>query len=128
MKAKLIWAALTAALILAGADMAEARGRHHHTEAGWHHRCYATAVVPQFQTVNIERTTTVNRTSRAERKMLALGYLQNNDYLTVSKYCGITGLDRQVAEAELDSFTIGRKATLARTTVGKKVVYTLNDE
>ena len=86
------------------------------------------AVVPTFRTVQVERTTTVNKTSRPERKLMAVAYIQKNGYLSVSKYCGFTGLDSKFAEAELDSFTLDRKTPLIRTMQGKKIVYTLADE
>lgn len=63
-----------------------------------------------------------------ERKQMALAYIQKNGYLSVSKYRAFTGLSRQFAEAELDSFTLDRKDPLVRTTQGKKTVYKLADE
>lgn len=95
---------------------------------GWHHRSYVTATVPSYRTVRVERTTTIIQTSRQERKLMALAYIKKNGYLTVSKYCGFTGLDSQFAEAELDSFTLDRKDPLFRSMKGKKIVYTLTDE
>ena len=59
---------------------------------------------------------------------MALAYIKKNGYITVSKYCGFKGLDRQFAEAELDSFTLDRKDPLFRSMKGKKIVYTLTDE
>ncbi len=55
-----------------------------------------TAIVPTFRTVQVERTTTVNKTSRPERKLMALAYIQKNGYLSVGKYCGFT--DREFRE------------------------------
>ena len=128
MKTVLLTAALAAMFMLSGSASAEARGPYRHGVFGWHHRCYAAAVVPAFRTVQVDRTTTINNTSRPERKLMALAYIQNNGYLTVSKYCGFTGLDSKFAEAELDSFTLDRKDPLFRTKKGNKVVYTLTDE
>ena len=108
---------------------AEARWPHRHGGGyGRHHGCYVTAIVPTFRTVQVERTTTVNKTSRPERKLMAVAYIQKNGYLSVSKYCGFTGLDSKFAEAELDSFTLDRRDPLARTMRGKKVVYILANE
>lgn len=127
MRTVLLTAALAAMFMLSGSASAESRGPYRHGVLGHHHRCYATAVVPAFRTVQVDRTTTVNKTSRPERKLMALAYIQKNGYLTVSKYCGFTGLDSKFAEAELDSFTLDRKDPLFRTKKGNKVVYTLTD-
>lgn len=129
MRAGLLSAAMAAMLMLSVSASAEARGPHRHGGGyGRHHRCYATAVVPSVRTVRMERKTTVNRTSRPERKLMALAYIQKNGYLSVGKYCGFTGLDRRFAEAELDSFTLDRRDPLVKTENGKKVVYTLANE
>ena len=129
MRTGLLTAAMAAMIMLSVSASAEARGPHRHGGCyGRHHGYYATAVVPAFRTVQVERTTTVNKTSRPERKLMAVAYIQKNGYLSVSKYCGFTGLDSKFAEAELDSFTLDRQAPLARTMKGNKVVYTLADE
>ncbi len=121
-------AVVSAILMLSVSAQAEARRPHRRGGYGFHHRCYPTAVAPSFRTLRVERTTSINRTSRPERKLMALAYIQKNGYLTVSKYCGFTGLNRQFAEAELDSFTMDRKDSLVRTMHGKKTVYKLADE
>ena len=129
MRTGLLTAAMAAMLMLTASASVEARWPHRHGGYyGRHHRCYATAVVPTFRTVQVERTTTVNKTSRPERKLMAVAYIQKNGYLSVSIYCGFTGLDSKFAEAELDSFTLDRKDPLVRTARGKKTVYTLADE
>lgn len=128
MRTGLLTAAMAAMIMLSVSTSAEAHRPHRHGGCGRHHGCYATAVVPAFRTVQVERTTTVNKTSRPERKLMAVAYIQKNGYLSVSKYCGFTGLDSKFAEAELDSFTLDRKEPLARTMKGNKVVYTLADE
>lgn len=127
MRTVLLTAALAAIFMLSGPASAEARGPYRHR--GWHHRSYVTATVPSYRTVRVEqRTTTIIQTSRQERKLMALAYIKKNGYLTVSKYCGFTGLDSQFAEAELDSFTLDRKDPFFRSMKGKKMVYTLTDE
>ena len=129
MRTGLLTAAVAAMIMLSATASVEARGPHRHGGCyRRHHGCYATAVVPTFRTVQVERTTTVNKTSRPERKLMAVAYIQKNGYLSVSKYCGFTGLDSKFAEAELDSFTLDRKTPLVRTMQGKKIVYTLADE
>mgnify|MGYP000537965126 CR=1 FL=1 len=128
MRTVLLTAALAAMFMLSGSASAESRGPYRHGVLGYHHRSYATATVPSYRTVRVERTTTIIKTSRQERKLMALAYMKKNGYLTVSKYCGFTGLDRQFAEAELDSFTLDRKDPLFRSMKGKKIVYTLTDE
>ena len=126
MRTVLLTTALAAIFMLSGPASAEARGPYRHR--GWHHINYVAATVPSYRTVRVERTSTIIKTSRPERKLMALAYIQNNGYLTVSKYCGFTGLDSKFAEAELDSFTLDRKEPLFRTKKGNKVVYTLTDE
>lgn len=127
MRTVLLTTALAAIFMLSGPASAEARGPYRHRE--WHHRSYVTATVPSYRTVRVEqRTTTIIQTSRQERKLMALAYIKKNGYLTVSKYCGFTGLDSQFAEAELDSFTLDRKDPFFRSMKGKKMVYTLTDE
>ena len=126
MRTVLLTAALAAIFMLSGPASAEARGPYRHR--GWHHRSYVTATVPSYRTVRVERTTTIIRTSRQERKLMALAYIKKNGDISVSKYRGFTGLDSQFAEAELDSFTLDRKEPLFRSMKGKKIVYTLTDE
>lgn len=126
MRTVLLSAALAAIFMLSGLASAEARGPYRHR--GWHHRSYVAATVPSYRTVRVERTTTIIRTSRKERKLMELAYIKKNGYLTVSKYCGFTGLDSRFAEAELDSFTLDRKDPLFRSMKGEKIVYTLTDE
>ena len=121
-------AAVSAILMLSFSAPTEARRPHRHGGYGFHHRCYPMALAPSFRTVRVERTTSINRTSRVERKQMALAYIQKNGYLSVSKYRAFTGLSRQFAEAELDSFTLDRKDPLVRTTQGKKTAYKLADE
>lgn len=129
MRTGLLTAAMAAILMISVSASAEARLPHRHGGGyGRHHGCYVTAIVPTFRTVQVERTTTVNKTSRPERKLMALAYIQKNGYLSVGKYCGFTGLDRRFAEAELDSFTLDRRNPLVRTENGKKVVYSLANE
>lgn len=128
MRTRLLMVAMAALLLLSGSVSAEARRPHRHGGYGIHHRCYATAIVPTIQTVQVERKTMVNKTSRPERKLMAVAYIQKNGYLSVDKYCGFTGLDSRFAEAELDSFTLDRKNPLTRTIQGKKQVYILADE
>lgn len=126
MRTVLLTTALAAIFMLSDPASAEARGPYRHR--GWHHRSYVTATVPSYRTVRVERTSTIIKTSRPERKLMALAYIQKTGYLTVSKYCGFTGWDSKFAEAELDSFTLDRKDPLFRTKKGNKVVYTLTDE
>ncbi len=128
MRTGLLSAAMAALLMLSVSTSSEARRPNRRGGAGLRHRCYATAVVPSYRTIRVERTTSVNKTSRPERKLMAMAYIKKNGYLSVSKYCGFTGLDSKFAEAELDSFTLDKKNPLVRTVRGKKIVYILTDE
>ncbi len=128
MRTGLLSAAMAALLMLSVSTSSEARRPNRRGGAGLRHRCYATAVVPSYRTIRVQRTTSVNKTSRPERKLMAMAYIKKNGYLSVSKYCGFTGLDSKFAEAELDSFTLDKKDPLVRTVRGKKIVYILTDE
>ncbi len=128
MRTGLLSAAMAALLMLSVSTSSEARRPNRRGGAGLRHRCYATAVVPSYRTIRVERTTSVNKTSRPERKLMAMAYIKKNGYLSVSKYCGFTGLDSKFAEAELDSFTLDKKDPLVRMVRGKKTVYILTDE
>ena len=119
---------MTAMIMLSVPATALAGGPHRHGGRMRHHGWHATAITPAFRTVQVDRTTTVYKTSRPERKQMALAYIQKNGYLSLSKYCGFTNLNRRFAEAELDSFTLDKKGPLARTMKGKKVVYILADD
>lgn len=116
-----------AALLIAPLMTAQARGPHRRPGWIWP-GYYSHAMFPMTRTVTIDRTTTVNRTSRPERKQMALAYIMNNEKLTVSKYCSITGLDKAFAEAELDSFALDRKAPIVRSVEGKKIYYILGND
>ena len=50
-------------------------------------------------------------------------YLQNNRYLTIKHYARMTGLSKQMAEAELDSFCSRANGMLKCQTAGSKKVY-----
>ncbi len=128
MRTGLLTAAMAATIIVSVSIPADAHRPHRYGGFGMHHRCCTTSALPALRTLTVERTTTVYRTSRPERKLMAVAYIQKNDYLTISKYCGFTGLDSKFAEAELDSFTLDTKDPFVRTTMGKKVVYKLADE
>lgn len=122
--------AMVALAMMSAAVSAQARGPHRHSA---YMRCggryYAAAVAPPIRTtVQVERRTTVNKTTRPERKLMAVAYIQKNGGLSVNEYCGFTGLDKRSAEAELDSFTLDRRTPLVRKILKKKVVYSLVNE
>ena len=116
------------ALLILSAVQSQARRPHRYGRAGMHHGYYSAAIFHPVRSVRVERTTTISRTNRQERKLLAVAYIKNNGYLTVRKYCSITRLGKQFAQAELDSFALDRKDPIVRTVNGKKVVYTLPNE
>ena len=127
MRTRLFATVMAVMLLLSSAISAEAR-RPHRRGAGCYRIPRVEARMPLVRTIKMERTTTVNKTSRPERKLMAVAYLQRNLYLTVKEYCGITNLDKRFAEAELDSFTLDKKDPLVRKVQGKKVIYTLADD
>lgn len=64
-----------------------------------------------------------NHLTQNQRLHMALAYLQNNRYLTIKHYARMTGLSKQMAEAELDSFCSRANGMLRCQTAGGKKVY-----
>lgn len=66
-----------------------------------------------------------NRLSTKDRLNMALAYLHRNQYLTAKEYAKLTGLDKKMAEAELNAFSMDKKNRIAIQTIDKKTLYTL---
>ena len=74
------------------------------------------------RTVPTTATRVSNHLTQNQRLHMALTYLQNNRYLTIKHYARMTGLSKQMAEAELDSFCSRANGMLrCQTASGKKV-------
>ncbi len=69
---------------------------------------------------------TSNKQSKGDRLEMALAYLQNNDVLTIRQYHKMTGLSKDTAEAELDSFAADSAIEITLVMDGRKKVYTLS--
>lgn len=66
-----------------------------------------------------------NRFSQRERLSMAVAYLKNNRWLSVSKYARMTGLSRATAKTELDAFAYDRSKPVMAVVKKNKTVYTL---
>ncbi len=67
----------------------------------------------------------INRLSKSDRLNMALAYLKANATLSKEKYSQMTGLPKNIAEAELDAFAESRTAGIAAVMSGKKKVYVM---
>ena len=74
--------------------------RHHH---GPCHRC-APRITTVIRTAPTKRTTVVTRVTKKDRLEMAIAYLRVNPDMSVKQYSKMTGLKRNVAEAELNVF------------------------
>jgi len=66
-----------------------------------------------------------NSFSQHGRLAMAVAYLKNNHWLSVSKYARMTGLCRTMAKAELDGFANDRHKPIIAIIKRSKTVYTL---
>lgn len=55
---------------------------------------------------------------------MAVAYLEHNQYLSVKKYAKMTGLSKDMAEAELDAFACDKRNPVTLVISGKKKLYT----
>lgn len=79
-------------------------------------------------TITVRPAVTVSlnqRVSQKERLQMAVAYLNNNPYLSIKQYARMTGLTKDIAEAELDAFAYDRAKPIIRVAVSKKKLYTL---
>lgn len=93
-----------------------------HRRPGCHHRLWTPRPMVVVRTVPTTATRVSNHLTQNQRLHMALAYLQNNRYLTIKHYARMTGLSKQMAEAELDSFCPRANGMLrCQTASGKKV-------
>lgn len=83
-------------------------------------RPVAAVVVKPAVTVHVS-----NRFTLQERLAMAVAYLDCNRFISVKKYARITGLTKEMAEAELDAFSRDRRKPIVTVMNGKKKMYTL---
>ncbi len=69
---------------------------------------------------------TTNKLTKGDRLEMALAYLMNSKYLTIKQYHKMTGLNSEVAEAELDSFAADAAVRIALVVDGRKKMYTMS--
>ena len=93
---------------------------HFHHYGLYHRPVIATVVTRPAVTTHIS-----NRLSKKDRLEMALAYLHNNKTLTISKYSKMTGLNSNMAEAELDAFVASKKNPIKVVFNGKKKLYVL---
>ena len=88
--------------------------RHHH-----HPHHVVTVVAKPATTVRIS-----NRLNQKERLQIAIAYLDRNQYLSIKQYAKMTGLTKDMAEAELDTFARDKRNPVTLVITGKKKLYT----
>ena len=83
---------------------------------------------PHTITVVNRPTTTVrisNRFNQTERLQMAVAYLSVNSNLSIKKYAKMTGLSKDMAEAELDAFVCDEQNPIKLDVMSKKKMYTI---
>lgn len=88
--------------------------RHHH-----HPHHVVTVVAKPATTVRVS-----NRLNQKERLQIAIAYLDRNQYLSIKQYAKMTGLTKDMAEAELDTFARDKRNPVTLVITGKKKLYT----
>lgn len=88
--------------------------RHHH-----HPHHVVTVVAKPATTVRVS-----NRLNQKERLQIAIAYLDRNQYLSIKQYAKMTGLTKDMAEAELDTFARDKRNPITLVIMGKKKLYT----
>ena len=120
---KFIKQGMVIAMMALVSTTATAQYRHygHFHHYGLYHRPFiATVVTRPAVTTHIS-----NRLSKKDRLEMALAYLHNNKTLSISKYSKMTGLNSNMAEAELDAFVASKKNPIKVVFNGKKKLYVL---
>lgn len=83
---------------------------------------------PHTITVVNRPATTVrisNRFNQEERLQMAVAYLSSNANLSIKKYAKMTGLSKDMAEAELDAFAYDDQNPIKLDGMSKKKMYTI---
>lgn len=78
--------------------------RHYHGHYQGLHYLYPHRVTTVIKTLPDKRVTVVSRVARKDRFDMAVAYLKANQYMTVKQYAKVTGLKKDIAEAELNVF------------------------
>lgn len=69
----------------------------------------------------------VNRITKKDRMKMAVAWLKNHPTISVGQYAKITGLKKDIAEAELNVFAQNDKYPI-KAAEGKKKLYVLKDQ
>ena len=88
--------------------------RHHH-----HPHHVVTVVAKPAATVCVS-----SRFNQKERLQIAVAYLEHNPYLSVRQYAKMTGLPKDMAEAELDAFACDKRNPVTLVILDRKKLYT----
>lgn len=70
------------------------------------------------------KPTLVNRITKKDRLKMAVAYMKANTYMSVKQYAKITGLKKEIAQAELNVFAQDSKNPI-KSVPGKKNLYYL---
>lgn len=109
------------AMLMASATVS---AQHMYTNRHIHHSRPVRVVKVVTRPVVVSHTS--NKLSKDDRLEMALAYLKNNECLTIRQYHKMTGLSKETAEAELDSFAADTAIGIAMVMDGRKKVYTLS--
>lgn len=114
---KTIGLTVVASILACGAADAQRHYRHRH------HFCYpqraVTVIARPEVTVRVS-----NRLNQKERLQMAVAYLEQNQHLSVRQYMKMTGLSKDMAEAELNAFACDKRNPVTIVISGKKKLYT----
>ena len=114
---KTIGLTTVASILTCGSADAQRYYRHHHRS--YYPQRIVTVVARPATTVRIS-----NRLNQKERLQIAVAYLENNQYLSVKKYAKMTGLSKEMAEAELDAFACDKRNPVTLVISDRKKLYT----
>lgn len=112
---------VTLTLVMASGSAFGRRYYHYHTQ----YTCpYPPRVTTIIRPVHDSRPTHISRITKRDRYDMALAYLKSNTYMTVKQYAKITGLKKEIAEAELNVFVQDISSPI-KPVPGKKNLYYL---
>lgn len=114
---KAIGLTAVASILTCGSADAQRYYRHHHRF--YYPQRIVTVVARPATTVRIS-----NRLNQKERLQIAVVYLEHNQYLSVKKYAKMTGLSKEMAEAELDAFVCDKRNPVTLVISDRKKLYT----
>lgn len=90
-----------------------------HPRRHYYPRSVVTVVAKTAATVCVS-----SRFNQKERLQIAVAYLEHNPYLSVRQYAKMTGLPKDMAEAELDAFACDKRNPVTLVILDRKKLYT----